>query len=178
MHVLYPFAHVFPESGGFLQGMAHPVMGVDHLLAILAVGILSLWQQPRVSRVLPVTFVLAMAAGAAAGFLGWLSEPLELLIAGSVLLLGMLLAVPRLQRRGLLFTVTAAAAWVHGHAHGLEGPEAGRAAYAAGFLAGTSLLLAAGILVGLICTELRQGRRIQQVLGAGATLAGLVFLFA
>lgn len=134
-----------PESG-FMVGLLHPLSGIDHLLALLAVGLWS--RQLRQGMVLAPSFLVMMALGAASS--GGLPMPaLELSIAATVLLLGGLAAAtPELQRRvppQLAVIVVALCAFVHGLAHGNE--LAGTAS-GAGFLVASSLVMLAGALAG------------------------------
>ena len=105
-----------PDSG-FVAGLLHPVTGVDHLLALLAVG---LWSRQQHGYVLAPTFLVMMALGAASS--GGVALPaLELSIAATVLLLGGLAAyAPRLQQPQMAVLTVGACAFVHGLAHGNE----------------------------------------------------------
>lgn len=137
-----------PGAGafGFASGLSHPFLGVDHLLAMVGVGLLAMQQQAARPWMLPAVFVAAMAAGLGLGVLGLGAVPLEAGIVGSVLLLGGLVAWGRALPAGALVAVVAASAALHGHAHGLEMPAEGSAvAYALGALAGTAALHAAGV---------------------------------
>lgn len=135
------------SAGGLPAGFTHPFLGVDHLLAMIAVGLLAVQQQGRAVWALPLTFVLGMAGGTALGLWGLGGAPLELGVAGSVVLLGGLVAWGRKLPLGAATGLVAVLAAFHGHAHGLEMPaEASAALYAAGVLAGTALLHGAGVL--------------------------------
>lgn len=136
-----------PGAGGvgFAAGLSHPFLGVDHLLAMVAVGMLAVQQQAARPWMLPAVFVAAMAVGLLGGeLLG--AVPLEAGIVGSVLLLGALVAWGRALPAGVLVGVVAVSAALHGHAHGLEMPaQGGAAGYALGALIGTAALHAAGV---------------------------------
>lgn len=138
-------------AGGLPAGFTHPFLGVDHLLAMVAVGLMAVQQQSqnqaRALWALPLTFVLGMAGGTVLGLWGVGGEPLELGITGSVVLLGGLVAWGRALPLGAAVGVVAVLSAFHGHAHGLEMPaEASAALYAAGVLAGTAILHGAGVL--------------------------------
>lgn len=150
-----------PDSG-FMAGVLHPLTGIDHLLALLAVGLWS--RQQRQGRVLVPTFLLMMALGAAASA-GVRVPALELSIAATVVLLGVLAAcAPRLQRRlppQVAVLTVGACAFVHGLAHGNE--LTGVASGAGFILASLGLML-----LGAVPTE-----RASRWLGAGIGAAGL-----
>jgi len=147
-------AHAHPGhgTGGLMAGLLHP-FGLDHLLAMLAVGVWSVmalpagrtWQGPTV-------FLLALTVSAVLGMLGLAMPYLEHGIALSVVLFGAMLmlalvrsALPPLLGLGLI----ALAAALHGLAHGAEGPATGFAGYVIGFLVTTAVLHTAGVGVGL-----------------------------
>jgi len=86
------FAHPGHDHAGVLAGLAHPVFGLDHLLAMLAVGLWAAQQQGTARWALPLTFVVTMLFGGLAGFAGFEMPLMETGIAGSVLALGLLVA--------------------------------------------------------------------------------------
>jgi len=150
-----------PDSS-FVAGLLHPVSGIDHLLALLAVGLWS--RQPRHGVVLGPTFLILMALGAAsASGVAW--PALELSIAASVLLLGALAAcAPALQRRvppSIAVSTVGVCAFLHGLAHGneLNGSASG-----AGFLLASALVMLAAATT---------GERLRRMLGASIGAAGL-----
>ncbi|MGH8736626.1 MAG: HupE/UreJ family protein [Burkholderiales bacterium] len=153
------FAHPFHAvTGGASVGFLHPLTGFDHLLAMVAVG---LWAARRGGRALwlaPCAFVGAMLAGGVAGFAGASFPATEHLVAGSVLALGLFVALPRTPSLGAGCAMIAAFGAFHGLAHAAELPASASAAYyAAGFVAATALLHAAGVFGGraLRATALR-----------------------
>jgi urease accessory protein len=147
-------AHPGHDGGtGLAAGFLHPLTGWDHLLAIVAVGLLA--AQLRAPRLLPGVFLAAMGLGAAIGHWTGPVSGLEQGIAASVFVLGLLVA---LRAR---MPAAAGAAWVgafallHGAAHGAEMPaSAGGLAYGCGFLAATALVLAAGVAAGNLSARL------------------------
>lgn len=156
---------------GFSSGFGHPFSGLDHLLAMIAVGLWAAQQGGRALWAVPAAFVSAMLAG---GALAWMGLPLphvETGIAVSVLVLGLLVAARR--RWGVVIGMAIAAGFAlfHGYAHGLEMPQASSPAlYAAGFTLATALLHAAGIAAS------RVGRRTIQGAGVAIAASGVAML--
>ncbi|PTQ68284.1 HupE/UreJ family protein [Pseudomonas sp. GV071] len=139
------FAHPGHDSSGLLAGIAHPVTGLDHLLAMLAVGLWAAQQKGAARWALPLTFVGTMLLGGVLGFEGLQLPFMETGIAASVLALGLLVAVAVRPPVAVAVGLTALFALAHGVAHGLELPEvASPWGYAAGFVAATAALHAAG----------------------------------
>lgn len=142
------FAHPGHDESGLVAGISHPLGGIDHLLAMLAVGLWAAQQKGAARWALPCTFVGTMLVGGLLGFEGLQLPALESGIAASVFALG--LAVALAARPPLLVAVTATAlfAMFHGVAHGLELPEmASPWGYALGFVGATAALHAAGYAV-------------------------------
>lgn len=163
----------------FLEGLAHP-LGADHLLAMLAVGVWSVRALPA-SRIWqgPATFMAALMVGALLGARGVAVPFLEQAIALSVSLLGFLLVLSASSKpapRGLV--LIAAAALLHGLAHGAEAPGSGFSRYAAGFMLTTAVLHVVGIGLGTRITRWFAGHihMAMPALGAAFGLAG-VYLF-
>jgi urease accessory protein len=143
------FAHtgIAPhEHGSFTAGFLHPLMGLDHLLAMLGIGIWAAQLGGRAVWLVPAAFVAVMAGGAA---LALADAPLPLMefgIAGSVLAIGALVAFGTRLPVLAAMAVAAVFALFHGHAHGTELPTlAMPLAYGAGFVGATALLHVAGI---------------------------------
>lgn len=167
--------------GGVWAGLAHPVGGIDHLLAMVGVGVLAGLVGGTARWRLPATFVAAMSIGALAGLAGvGAGASIEPLIAGSVLLVGLAIAGFRRMTPALGGALVAACALAHGLAHGLEIPAgAGVTGYVAGFIAGTALLHVAGLGIALALAARRDGA-VQGARLAGGALAtaGLVLVLA
>lgn len=169
-------AHPGHDGGGAVAGLLHP-LGLDHLLAMVAVGLWSAATLPPAQRLRgPAAFLLAMVAGAALG--AWASAPAlaEPGLALSVVMFGVLIVWPRLLAGGVGLALVAAAGALHGLAHGAELPAgSGFAAYAFGFVATTALLHAAGLGLGrqLLALPQTAARWGQRLLGGGLGLAGL-----
>jgi urease accessory protein len=167
-------AHLLGAHGaGLAQGLAHPFAGIDHLLAMVAVG---LWAAQRGGRALwavPLAFVAMMALGGALGIAG---APLPLVepgIAGSLVVLGLLVALALRLPLAAAMAVVGAFAVFHGHAHGTELPEAmAPVAYAAGFVLATAALHGVGVAAGLALRR-PMGQALVRASGAGVALAGL-----
>jgi urease accessory protein len=163
-------------GGGLVSGLLHPLTGMDHLIAMVAVGIWGAQLGAPAIWVLPITFPLVMAIG---GVLGILHVPLplpEVMIALSALILGAAVAV----RMRLPFTAAAAVVAVfaifHGYAHGAELPKsANPLAYGVGFVVSTGLLHLCGITIGTL-TRWPAGERLIQGLGVVIALLGGYFL--
>lgn len=144
-------AHTGHGTTSFAEGLVHP-FGLDHLLAMVAVGIWSVSALPaRQAWQGPATFLGAMVAGAVLGMSGASVPFLEPLVAGSVVLLGVLLASTRLQLpTGFALACVAVSAALHGVAHGAESPESGFGLYATGFVLTTAALHLGGVAVGML----------------------------
>lgn len=167
------------EAAGLLHGFAHPFSGLDHVCAMLAVGIWAAQLGGRSVWAVPLTFVGVMALGGALPVLGITLPFVEQGIVLSVLLLGVLIAaavhLPLWLSSGM---VGLFALW-HGHAHGTEMPAAASGmAYALGFMLATALLHAAGIGFGLGMERLRVRERAVRLAGAGIALCGVYLAFA
>ena len=161
------------EPGGFMHGFEHPLGGLDHLLAMVAVGLWAAQSGGRALLALPAAFVGAMILGALAGMAGLPLPAVELGILGSVLALGALVAFQPKLSVGVCVAITAAFAVFHGYAHGVEMPAAASAwAYGLGFTVATALLHAGGIglIVAVRCfVQGNAGRA--AVRGSGALVA-------
>ncbi|MEJ8815649.1 HupE/UreJ family protein [Variovorax ureilyticus] len=143
-------AHPGHGTEGLAAGLAHPFMGMDHLLAMVAVGLWSTAALPEGRRHLgPVVFMASLLVGATLALAGWELPMVEAGVAASVLLLAALMLGARRIPSAIGLTMVALAALLHGHAHGSE-LAAGHSfgAYAAGFLATSALLHGIGLAAG------------------------------
>ena len=165
-------AHTGHQVTGFVSGLEHP-FGLDHLLAMVAVGFWSavqlrardMWQGPAL-------FMACLLGGAAVGMLGGAMPQGELLIALSVVALGsMLVAAGRLPTAAG-FALIALSASLHGVAHGAEAPGAAYVSYAAGFMLSTAALHVAGTLAGGYARYRLPAAAAWLVRGAGVACAG------
>ena len=170
-------AHPGHDHSGLLSGLAHPVLGLDHLLAMLAVGLWAAQHSGKARWALPLTFVAAMFAGGLLGFAGIGLPLMEAGIAGSVLAFGLLIAVAARLPLAFSTALTALLALTHGVAHGLELPAlSSPAGYTAGFIAATAALHGAGYaLVRLLPLA---AAPVVRVLGACTAAAGVWLLAA
>lgn len=139
-------AHVGPTPGvGFAAGLTHPFGGLDHLLAMIAVGFWAAQQEGRARWAIPASFLLAMILGGGLGLVGLALPGVEAGVATSVLLLGLAIAAGLRLKLGLAVGLVALFAIFHGHAHGTEMPQAAAPIlYGLGFLAATAALHLAG----------------------------------
>lgn len=162
--------------GGFQSGFLHPIFGLDHLLAMLLVGIWGAQMGGRNIWTLPVVFPLVMAAGGFAGAAGWPLPGVEVVIALSVVGLGLAVAFAAKPPEWAAMVLVGVFAVFHGYAHGAELPVAADAvAYGIGFVVATGLIHLAGIGFGQAAIPPKQGR-IARVTGAAMSLAGVYFL--
>lgn len=163
-------------AGGFASGFMHPILGWDHVAAMVAVG---LWGavlgQPAI-WILPVTFPLVMALGGALGVTGIDLPGVEIGIALSALVLGAMVLSAARPPLWLAAMIVAAFAIFHGHAHGTELPSAvSPLAYSVGFVVSTGLLHMCGIAFGLL-TRWHAGTLLVRAGGVVIALAGALFL--
>lgn len=171
------FAHIQAgEAGGFLSGLSHPVSGLDHVLAMIAVGLWGAQLGMPAIWVLPVAFPMMMAFGGMLGLMGTPLPGVEIGIAVSAMVLGALVLGGVRLSLGAAVLVVAFFAVFHGHAHGTE-LQAGQNAvlYSLGFVIATGLLHAVGIAIGLI-QRWDLGRKVLRGAG-GLVLAGGLYFF-
>jgi len=165
------------EASGFLSGLSHPVSGLDHVLAMIAVGLWGAQLGPPAVWLLPVTFPMVMAFGGTLGLLGVKIPGIEIGIALSAIGLGAAVLFEARPKLGIAAVLVGFFAIFHGHAHGTELPAgANGVLYSLGFVIATGLLHATGIGIGLI-HRWPAGRTVLRVAGAVVALAGLTFLW-
>ena len=165
------------QALGFLTGFLHPLSGLDHVLAMIAVGLWGAQLGAPAIWLLPVTFPMVMAFGGFIGLLGILLPGVEIGIALSALLLGLMVASESKPSLVIAAVLVGFFAIFHGHAHGTELP-AGQSglAYSIGFVVATGLLHLVGIAIGVV-HRWQAGRIALRVAGAGVAVAGVVFLW-
>lgn len=170
-------AHLLNAShAGAVQGFAHPFSGLDHILAMVAVGLWAAQIGRRALWVLPLAFPLAMAAGGLLGMSGVTVPGIETGIAASVALLGLLIALAAKPQLSVAVGLVALFALFHGHAHGTELPAAASPLlYGLGFVAATAILHLIGLGIGQIL-KLPQGQLAVRAGGAGIAAAGAFLL--
>jgi urease accessory protein len=173
-------AHIINAQGaGFAAGLAHPLGGLDHLLAMVAVGLWATQLGGRALWAVPGAFVGMMAVGGAISLSHIGLPAVELGIAGSLVFLGLLVATATKAPTWVGCIVVALFAVFHGHAHGAELPEAAQPIlYAAGFVIATAFLHGVGIAAGLTAPRLGEVAGRWAVRGGGAAVAvmGAAFL--
>ena len=164
--------------GGFLSGLVHPVLGYDHLLAMLSVGILSAQIGGRAIWTVPATFVGVMALGGVLGLVDVGIKITELGIAFSLVILGSIIASERRLPIILAMIGVGFFAIFHGYAHGTEMPQTAQpVAYAFGFLTGTALIHITGVLIGDISKRYQRGPQVLRFGGGLIAMVGLLFVF-
>lgn len=168
------YAHPGDGAHGLSHGLAHPFTGLDHLFALLAVGLWAAQLGGRSAWQVPLTFLSIMALG---GLLGMAAIPLPFVEAGivaSLLTLGLLIATGTRLPLALSAIIAGVFALFHGHAHGAEmASGASVAAYASGFLAATALLHFSGYVFGMAMRA-----QLLRLAGAAVAAAGGYLLFA
>ena len=170
------WAHSGAAAGGLEAGLAHPLFGPDHVAAMVAVGLWGAFLGAPAIFILPVVFPLVMAAGGVLGILGVPLPGVEIGIAISAAILGMMVVLAAKPPLWLAAIMVGAIAVFHGHAHGVElPPGADAAAYSAGFVIATGLLHLAGIAFGLLAPW-PAGRVAVRAAGGAIAIAGLMFL--
>jgi urease accessory protein len=171
------FAHVGDGlTGGFLGGFEHPLFGPDHVVAMVAVGLWGAFLGAPAIWLLPVVFPLVMAFGGALGILGVPVPGIEIGIAASAIVLGLMVALAARPPLWVAAVLVGAFAIFHGHAHGAElPPGADAVAYSVGFVVATGMLHLCGIAFGLL-TRWSAGRLAVRAAGGAIAIAGAVFL--
>lgn len=174
------FAHPgHGDQSGFIHGFLHPITGLDHILAMVTVGILAYQIGGRALWLVPTTFLAVMAAGGLLGGAGVSFYFVEPGIAASVVVLGAIVALALKPPVAVAMGLVALFAVFHGYAHGVEAPLDGSAgAYGAGLMVATALLHAMGIAFGMLVGRIaeRQGQLGYRLAGSAVALSGLVIL--
>ena len=163
-------------TGGFVSGFMHPILGWDHVVAMVAVGLWGAFLGSPAIWVLPVVFPLVMAFGGALGVVGVPVPAVETGIAASAVVLGAMVAFAVRPPIWVAAVIVGAFAIFHGHAHGTELPNAANPlAYSVGFVLSTGLLHLSGIAFGLL-VRWPAGKLAVQAGGGLIALAGVGFL--
>jgi urease accessory protein len=172
------FAHTQGgAAAGFFTGLNHPISGLDHVIAMVAVGLWGAQLGAPAVFLLPVAFPMVMAFGGALGLIGIPLPGIEIGIAISAVVLGVLVLANAKPQLWVALVVAAFFALFHGHAHGTELPPGQSGLlYSIGFVIATGLLHAFGISIGLI-HQWPIGRTAIRAAGALVSVAGLVFLW-
>jgi urease accessory protein len=171
------FAHVGDHSHmSFTEGLLHPFSGLDHVLAMVAVGLWASQLGGRALWLLPLTFPVVMAAGAALGISGVALPWVEIGIAGSVMVLGAAVALALRPSLAVSIPLIGLFALLHGYSHGVELPASASAlSYGVGFIAATLVLHAIGIGLGLLAGRIPV-RFAARTAGGAIAVLGVVLL--
>ena len=165
------------QAAGFLAGLQHPVSGLDHVLAMVAVGLWGAQLGAPAIWVLPIAFPLVMAMGAMLGFLGVPVPGIEVGIAASGILLGTMVMLEARLPLLVAASLVGLFAIFHGHAHGTElPPQQSALLYSMGFVIMTGCLHAAGIGIGA-AHRWRWGRALLRAAGAIVATGGVWFMW-
>lgn len=170
------FAHPGHDISGLTAGFSHPFSGLDHLLAMVAVGLLAARHKGAARLALPAGFVLSMVAGALLGAAGWVLPAQEALVASSLMVFGFMLAFVARAPMAVTLPIVSVFAVFHGGAHFAEMGQAGLASYVAGFAIATVALHGAGLLLARWAPEHRLAQQFKRALGGVIAATGLVFL--
>jgi len=170
-------AHSVDEASlSFAAGLAHPLTGLDHLLAMIAVGVWAGYLGRRASLTLPMAFPLAMLCGAALANMGVALPAIEPAIAASAVCLGLLIALRVDVNVIAASALVGAFAVFHGYAHASEAPAVAQIAYGIGFIASTVALHLSGLW--LAAKLFRRVPRAVAWAGAAVSIAGVALLLA
>ncbi|MBS3652517.1 HupE/UreJ family protein [Pseudaminobacter sp. 19-2017] len=169
------FAHPGHGSGAapFLAGLVHPLSGLDHVVAMVAVGLWAAFLGWRASWMVSWAFIVGIVGGFALAATGIQLPFVEAGIAASVLVLGLLVVAAVRLPLGFSAFIAGVFAVFHGHAHGTEAPDA-MLLFGAGFVVTSAMLQAAGIGIGRLLAGPRFA--LARALGAGAAGIGLALL--
>lgn len=160
-----------------MTGLSHPISGLDHVAAMVAVGLWGAQLGSPALWLLPVAFPMVMAFGAFLALVGMGLPGVEVGIAVSGLVLGAMVLAQARPALPIAMLIVAAFAVFHGHAHGTELPaNQSGLAYSAGFVISTGLLHATGIGIGTI-QHWRRGAAVVRLLGAVIVAGGGYFLW-
>jgi urease accessory protein len=167
------FAHTgLGGTNGFTHGFMHPIGGLDHVLAMVAVGLLAARLGGRALWLVPLSFIAMMILGGVAGAKGLGMPFVELGISGSILVLGFVIVLGRRLSTALAMALVGFFGIFHGHAHGTEMPvDVAGFAYGAGFVLATALLHASGQMLGIGADRLAGSLSTITSRVAGGTLA-------
>ena len=172
------YAHIQKgEAGGFISGFRHPISGLDHVLAMIAVGLWGAQLGAPAVWLLPVCFPMVMAMGGMLGLIGVHVPGIEIGIAASAILLGAAVMSEARPPIVVAAALVAVFAIFHGYAHGTELPagESGLL-YSMGFVIATGCLHGVGITIGTL-HRWRWGQSLVRLAGAGVALAGVFFMW-
>ncbi len=169
-------AHLIGGTG-FSSGLFHPLFGLDHLLAMFAVGVIAVRSGGKAVFLLPLAFVSFMVFGGLLAVLGFSLPGVGTAVALSVLVFGVLVSFSQKLPFGISFACIALFALFHGHAHGEEMPLiASPLLYTAGFIVSTSFLHFAGAISANYAKKTFFAQKLFKVTSAVLSVAGILFL--
>jgi urease accessory protein len=171
-------AHLLPgQAFGLATGFMHPISGLDHVLAMVAVGLWGAQLGAPAIWVLPLAFPLVMAMGGMLGFLGVPLPGTEYGIAASAIMLGAVVTFELRPPVALAALVVGLFAIFHGHAHGTELPVGeSMLLYSMGFVVATGCLHAVGIGIGTVHCR-TWGRQLLRIAGSAVAMGGVFFMW-
>ncbi len=170
-------AHPGSPAHDLVHGFLHPIGGLDHVLAMVAVGLLAAQLGGRALWLVPSAFVGVMAVAAMVGAAGITPSHVETGLAASVLVLGAVVALGLGMPASLAAIIVGVFAIFHGVAHGAEiPPTVAGLSYGAGFVAATALLHAAGIGAGLLVRHLTAGAYVLRAAGGAIAAVGIMMV--
>ena len=172
-------AHDIMGKVGFYDGLSHPVLGLDHLLAMISVGIISAQMGGRAILTVPFIFVILMTIGGLFGFLLIVQEFyfVEIGIVFSVILLGIGISIINKIPTKLILIFVAAFGLFHGVAHGLEVPAAvSPILFVLGFIIGTTTLHLLGVVIGYLSIKNKISLAVLKVIGFTFAIYGIYLL--
>ena len=180
------YSHTFTGMVGFYDGLSHPVLGIDHFLAMVSVGVVSAQIGGRAIWTIPATFVLMMIVGGIVGmlvevFFFNLEEPVfvvvEYGIVFSVILLGLAIAIEKKISTNIIMIFICFFGLCHGLAHGMEMPWAvNPILFALGFASGTATLHLFGVGIGSLAIKTKFSSIVLRIVGVGCAVFGLSLL--
>lgn len=171
------FAHTGHSEIGLVHGFSHPITGIDHVLAMIATGLLAAQLGGRALWLIPLAFVSIMMVGGAVGMAGIAMPFAEFGVALSLVIFGLGVAFPFGFQTPAVTALVGLFALFHGHVHGLEMPAAASGLYyMAGFACATTLLHAVGIGLGIGLARAKSDHLTIQIGGSAIALFGMVML--
>ncbi|MBK8021007.1 MAG: HupE/UreJ family protein [Chloroflexi bacterium] len=172
-------AHTAPGSGA-IAGFLHPILGLSHLIAMVTVGLLSAQLGGRAIWTVPATFLVMMAVGGVVGLLQVQLPFVDLAIAASIVVLGVLLLARAALPEWVAMLTVGIFGIFHGYAHGINLPQTTDLvviiAYVTGFLVSTAGLHVVGALIGYIALRNPRGLNVMRVAGIAIAAAGVLFI--
>ena len=182
LSIIFPssaFAHMITERVGFFDGITHPVLGLDHLFAMVSVGIISAQIGGKAIWKVPSAFVALMIAGGIFGF-SLIVENfyfVEIGIIFSVILLGLAISVEKKIPTNLIMIFVGLFGLFHGIAHGLEIPAAASPLlFVLGFIIGTTALHLFGVTIGHYAIKTSISLKILRLTGVTFAIYGIYLL--